>query len=65
MTTIPQQIRREMDRQGITAYRLAKLTGITPTQLGQFLHGRLAIRLDNLEKIVTALNLELRPGKAK
>lgn len=57
--TISEQIRAEIDRSGLTRYRIAKDAGIDEAQLNGFYHGYRRLSLDTLDKLCEFLDLEI------
>lgn len=55
--SISDAIRAEIERQGLTAYRVAKLAGLTPNIVSRFLSGERDITLATADKIFAALGL--------
>ena len=55
---LKQEIRRG-ERQGVTRYRLAKLSGVSEGQLSRLARGTVAPRLDSTERIADALGLRI------
>ena len=50
-------LNRILEKQGITHYRLAQLTGITHSAMSLYRNGKREPNLKNLTKIATALNV--------
>lgn len=50
-----------MKAKKMTAYKLAKLTGISNQTVGNFVAGTHQMRSDKLAKVLDALDLEIRP----
>jgi|DEB0MinimDraft_6_1074348.scaffolds.fasta_scaffold06493_4 transcriptional regulator with XRE-family HTH domain len=63
-----QNLRAEMDRQGMSAYRLSKLTGVSQSLIGKVLRGEGGSSLATVENLSFGLNkkphqlLMQRPG---
>lgn len=58
-------VKRETDKQGMSGYRLAQLSGVPMRTVQRFLSGKTDVTAHNLEAIAKALGLELRPGARK
>jgi transcriptional regulator with XRE-family HTH domain len=70
--TIRAAVEKERKRQGMSMYRLAKVSGVSYGRLHPFLTGRkrddgtpVRLETDNLEKVMRALRLELSPKRAR
>lgn len=59
MPVIYDAIRKAISESEKTRYQLWQETGISQTQLCEFLHGRRGMSMDNLEILVKALGLEI------
>lgn len=58
-------IRREAKRQGISGYRLARLSGVPMRTVQAYLAGSTDLAGRRIEKIATALGLALRRFRSK
>jgi transcriptional regulator with XRE-family HTH domain len=56
---LTEQIRAALKSSPLTAYRLAKMTGIPRSTLSRFLGGSAGMTLKNLDKLAAALDLRL------
>lgn len=59
--TVSESLRREIERSGITRYRIAQDTGIAESQLSRFISGQVGLRQETIDKLAAYLGLELRP----
>lgn len=59
MSMIHDAIRKAIAESEKTRYQLWQETGISQTQLCEFLHGRRGMSMDNLEILAKALGLEI------
>lgn len=57
--TLTDVLRAAIQRSGLTFYRIAKATGIDPSNLGRFIRGDLSIRLDKADRLAAYLGLQL------
>lgn len=64
MKTFREIIQREADRQGVSGYRLAQLTGVSMRAVQEYLRGTKDLGSERVTLVADALGLELRP-KAK
>lgn len=60
---LAETIRRAMERDGRTLYRLAKDSGVNSAILGRFIRGERDLRLETASKLCAILVLELRPKR--
>jgi hypothetical protein len=58
-TTISEQLRKAMERDGRTAYMLGKLSGVDPGVIARFMQGKRDIRLETVDRIASVLDLVL------
>ena len=60
-------IRKAIETGGKTRYRLSKETGIDQAQLSRLMSGKEGVSMENLERLVEALGLEIiiRPKKVE
>lgn len=63
--TLRDIIRREVARQGISGYRLGKLSGLPIRTVQAYLAGSTDLIGERIEKMLAALALELRPRPRK
>jgi transcriptional regulator with XRE-family HTH domain len=61
MPTVTEQLRQALKACGRTMYEVEELTGVSRSVLSRFLSGDTSIGGDNLDKLATFLDLELRP----
>ena len=59
--TLTDVLRTTVARSGLTIYRIARDTGLDSRHLGQFLAGKMSIRLDKADKLAAFLGLRLTP----
>lgn len=59
------QIRKAVDKSGVTRYRLAKETGIDQGALSRFHHGKAGLSLNALDRLGAYLGLEIITQKDK
>ena len=56
-------VRREMRRQGVTAYRLSQLTGLGKSHVYRLLEGENMPSIESAERIANALGLKITLAK--
>jgi len=59
---IDAELRKQIERSGVTVYALATLAGVTPQQVGRFVRGERDLTLATAAKLAQALGLELLPA---
>lgn len=59
MATPSEVLRETIRRRGLTAYRLAKQTGVSVDAIQRFINGERGLRLDTFDVLCAALGLEL------
>ena len=59
------QLRREIERCGLTRYRISKLTGIDNAVLSRFMSGKVGMSMDSIGCIFDALDLEIGPRRKR
>jgi predicted transcriptional regulator len=59
------QLRRAVRESEATRYALSKTTGISQAVLCRFVAGTAGMSLDSIDRLMDALNLEIRPRKRK
>lgn len=59
MSYVFDTIRRAIETGGKTRYRLSKETGIDQAQLSRFMSGKEGVSMENMERLVEALGLEI------
>ena len=59
-TVIAELVKASRKSKGLSQYRLAKAAGITPVHIREIEHGMLSPRVDTLNKICKALQMEIR-----
>jgi hypothetical protein len=59
------QLRRAVRESEATRYALSKTTGISQAVLCRFVAGTAGMSLESIDKLMDALNLEIRPRKRK
>ena len=57
------QLRRAVRESEATRYALSKTTGISQAVLCRFVAGTSGMSLESIDKLMDALNLEIRPRK--
>ena len=65
MAEIYESIREAIERSEKSRYRLSQETGISQTQLSEFLHGRRGMSVENIELLIEALGLEVTIRRPK
>ncbi len=67
MSYVFDAIRKAIETGGKTRYRLSKETGIDQAQLSRLMSGQEGVGMENLERLVEALGLEIiiRPKKVE
>lgn len=58
-------IKREVERQGLSGYRIAALAGMPMRSVQAYLSGSRDLTGERLAKIAAVLGLELRPSRRK
>ena len=56
---IREKIKTEAQKQGLSVYKLAKLSGLQITQLNNYLKGKTDLSGSNIEKLFKVLNIGL------
>lgn len=56
MTTISQTLRKRIQDSGLTQVQLAALSGVRQHTISRFLSGATSLRVDNADKLSTALD---------
>jgi len=59
--SLDEQIIQAIKDQGLSGYRLAKMSGVSQTILSRFLRRERTLTLKTASKLVAAMNLELKP----
>ncbi len=57
--TFPEQLRREINRSGMSLYAIAKATGIQKSQMSRFMSGERGLSIEGIEKVCTLIGLRL------
>ena len=65
MAEIYESIREAIERSEKSRYRISQETGISQTQLSEFLHGRRGMSVENIELLIEALGLEVTIRRPK
>lgn len=60
---LTEELKDAIDRSGLSHYRLAQETGVTPGAISRFVAGERDLRLETAAKLADALGLELKPKK--
>jgi transcriptional regulator with XRE-family HTH domain len=55
-----EKIKTETSKQGVSVYKLAKLTGLQITQIGNYLKGLNDLQGENIDKVLKALNINFK-----
>ncbi len=63
--TFADLIRATTEARGLTAYALARDSGVNSAVVGRFLKGQRDVTLTTAEKMCRALGLELRPARRR
>lgn len=63
--TYAEMIRATVEARGLTAYALARDSGVNSAVVGRFLKGERDVTLTTAEKLCRALGLELRPVRRR
>ena len=58
---IDAELRKQIEKSGVTVYALAALADVTPQQVGRFVRGERDLTLATAAKLAQALGLELVP----
>lgn len=58
---ITEQIREALRNSSVTRYRISKDLGVSQAQLSKFVHGKMGLSLDVLDRLADYLGLEIRP----
>jgi plasmid maintenance system antidote protein VapI len=58
---IDAELRKRIEKSGLTIYALAGLADVTPQQVGRFIKGERDLTLGTAAKLAQALGLELVP----
>lgn len=56
---IDAELRKQIEKSGVTVYALAALADVTPQQIGRFVKGERDLTLATAAKLAQALGLEL------
>ena len=59
MASIAEQLRRAIERSGMTRYRIAQLSGISEAVLSRFANGETDLTMENADKLCAALGLRV------
>lgn len=59
MSALIDQLRRAIKESGLSRYAISKATGIDQAQLSNLMSGKAGLGLDNIEKLMNYLGLEL------
>ena len=54
-----QKIKTEAQKQGLSVYKLAKLSGLQITQLNKYLKGETDLKGENIEKLLNTLAIKI------
>jgi hypothetical protein len=61
-TKLSDQIRREVDRSGLSRYRICKLAEIDEGSFSRFMAGKVGLSLPTLDALADVLNLDVVAG---
>jgi len=59
--TIDERVRREIERRGVTGYRISKEVGVSEPTICRFMHGA-SMRTDTFDLVCDYLDLQLVRG---
>lgn len=59
MAALIEQLRRAIKESGLSRYAISKATGIDQAQLSNLMSGKAGLGIDNIEKLMNYLGLEL------
>lgn len=59
------QLRREIERCGLSRYRISKMTAIDNAVLSRFMSGKVGMSMDSIGCIFDALDLEIGPRRKR
>jgi transcriptional regulator with XRE-family HTH domain len=62
---LSEQLQSAVESSGLTAYRLAELTGVSHSVIGRWLRGERDLTLCTASKLADALDLVLKPNRPK
>lgn len=63
--TFQEIVRREAERQDLSGYRIAQMTGLPMRTVQRYIYGKTDLAGRRIEKIAAALGLELRPARRR
>ena len=61
--TVSEVLRTEIERSGLSLYRVAKNSGVGYTTLHRFMHRERTLSMEALDKLCDSMGLELQPKK--
>lgn len=61
-TKLSDQIRQEVDRSGLSRYRICRLAGIDEGSFSRFMAGKVGLSLPTLDTLADVLNLDIVTG---
>ena len=62
---LERELRRAIERTGLSQNKLAEVSGVSQTVISRFLRGERTLTLPIASKLVEVLGLELRPKRSK
>ena len=65
MATISEQLRKAIERSGLSSYRLAHLANVPESTLSRFLKRERSLTLDTVDRLCAVLRHELRDSRRK
>jgi transcriptional regulator with XRE-family HTH domain len=63
--TVTQQLREQMRRSGLNLVQLSELSGVSAAQLSRFLNAKRGLNTDTVDRLCTALGLQLTKVRKK
>jgi hypothetical protein len=63
--TFTDRLRQAVRESGVSRYVIWKQTGIDQATLSKFVHGQAGMSLDAINRLMTFLELEIRPRRRK
>jgi hypothetical protein len=64
-STFTDQLRRAVLDSGMTRYRISQEAGIAESVLSRFVRGEQGLNSDSIDRLMTYLELEIRPKRRK
>jgi len=60
MSGLVDQLRQAIEESGLSRYAISKATGIDQGQLSNMMRGKVGLGLENIERLLAFLDLEIR-----